>query len=248
MIIIKSQEEIELMRKAGRVNVALFDGLKDYIKPGITTKDIDDFAEEICKSMGARAAEKGYGGFPASVCASVNEEIVHGIPSKGRVLQDGDIISIDFVAELGGYMADSCRTFAVGNISDTARHLMDTAEKAFFEGIKFAKEGYRLYDLSHRVQEVVEAEGFGVIRDYTGHGIGQEMHEDPAVPNYGRAGRGPRLQKGMTLAVEPMIVEKSYLTETLSNDWTVITRDGGLAAHYENTIAVTDGEADILTI
>ncbi len=248
MIILKSSEEAELMRTAGRVNREIFDGLKTFIKPGITTMDIDDYVAETVKRHGMIAAEKGYGGFPGHVCTSVNEEVVHGIPSRDRVLNEGDIVSVDLVVEYEHYMADSCRTFGVGTISDKAQHLIDTAEKSFFEGIKFAKEGYRLFDISHRIQEVVEGEGYGVIRDYTGHGIGSEMHEDPAIPNYGKAGKGPRLQRGMTLAIEPMIVEGSYETDTLLNDWTVVTQDGGWAAHYENTVFITDGEPDILTI
>ncbi|MDY2959400.1 MAG: type I methionyl aminopeptidase [Hornefia sp.] len=248
MIVIKSSQEIELMRKAGKVNAEIFEGLRTFVKPGITTLDIDKYVEEVIKKRGMIAAEKGYCGFPASVCTSVNDEVVHGIPSKDRVLLDGDIVSVDLVVQYQGYMADSCRTFGVGSISGQAQKLIDTAEKSFFEGIKYAKEGYRLFDISHRIQQVVEGEGFGVIRDYTGHGIGTEMHEDPAIPNYGKAGKGPRLQKGMTLAIEPMIVEHSYETETLLNNWTVVTEDGGLAAHYENTLAITDGEPDILTI
>ena len=248
MIILKSSEEAELMRTAGRVNREIFDGLKTFIKPGITTMDIDDYVAETVKRHGMIAAEKGYGGFPGHVCTSVNEEVVHGIPSRDRVLNEGDIVSVDLVVEYEHYMADSCRTFGVGTISDKAQHLIDTAEKSFFEGIKFAKEGYRLFDISHRIQEVVEGEGYGVIRDYTGHGIGSERHEDPAIPNYGKAGKGPRLQRGMTLAIEPMIVEGSYETDTLLNDWTVVTQDGGWAAHYENTVFITDGEPDILTI
>lgn len=248
MIVIKSSHEIELMREAGKVNAEIFDGLRTVIRPGTTTEAIDKYVEEVIKKHGMIAAEKGYCGFPANVCTSVNDEIVHGIPSKDRVLLEGDIVSVDLVVKHQGYMADSCRTFGVGNISGQARKLIDTAEKSFFEGIKYAREGYRLFDISHSIQEVVEGEGFSVIRDYTGHGIGTEMHEDPPVPNYGKAGKGPRLQKGMTLAIEPMIAEHSYETETLLNNWTVVTEDGGWAAHYENTLAITDGEPDILTI
>lgn len=236
------------MRTAGKVNAEIFAGLAELIKPGITTMDINNYVEEVVARHGMIASEKGYGGFPASICTSVNEEVVHGIPSKERVLKEGDIVSCDLVVEYQHYMADSCRTFGVGRISDTAQHLIDTAEKAFFEGIKFAREGQRLFDISHRIQEVVEGEGFGVIRDYTGHGIGNEMHEDPAIPNCGKAGRGPRLVQGMTLAIEPMITEGSYEIDVLSDDWTAVTVDGGLAAHYENTILITDGEPEILTI
>jgi methionyl aminopeptidase len=248
MIVLKSPEEATLMRTAGKVNAEIFAGLAELIKPGITTMDINNYVEEVVARHGMIASEKGYGGFPASICTSVNEEVVHGIPSKERVLKEGDIVSCDLVVEYQHYMADSCRTFGVGRISDTAQHLIDTAEKAFFEGIKFAREGQRLFDISHRIQEVVEGEGFGVIRDYTGHGIGSEMHEDPAIPNCGKAGRGPRLVQGMTLAIEPMITEGSYEIDVLSDDWTAVTVDGGLAAHYENTILITDGEPEILTI
>lgn len=248
MIILKSSEEVRLMRTAGKVNNEIFEGLKTFIKPGISTMDIDAYVEEVVKKHGMIAAEKGYCGFPASVCTSVNEEVVHGIPSHDRILNDGDIVSVDLVVEYEHYMADSCRTFGVGTISPQAQHLIDTAETSFWEGIKFAREGYRLQDISHRIQEVVEGEGFGVIRDYTGHGIGSDMHEDPPIPNYGKAGKGPRLQRGMTLAIEPMIVEHSWECDTLLNDWTVVTQDGGWAAHYENTILITDGEPDILTI
>ena len=248
MIVLKSPEEATLMRTAGKVNAEIFAGLAELIKPGITTMDINNYVEEVVARHGMIASEKGYGGFPASICTSVNEEVVHGIPSKERVLKEGDIVSCDLVVEYQHYMADSCRTFGVGRISDTAQHLIDTAEKAFFEGIKFAREGQRLFDISHRIQEVVEGEGFGVIRDYTGHGIGSEMHEDPAIPNCGKAGRGPRLVQGMTLAIEPMITEGSSEIDVLSDDWTAVTVDGGLAAHYENTILITDGEPEILTI
>ena len=248
MIVLKSPEEATLMRTAGKVNAEIFAGLAELIKPGITTMDINNYVEEVVARHGMIASEKGYGGFPASICTSVYEEVVHGIPSKERVLKEGDIVSCDLVVEYQHYMADSCRTFGVGRISDTAQHLIDTAEKAFFEGIKFAREGQRLFDISHRIQEVVEGEGFGVIRDYTGHGIGNEMHEDPAIPNCGKAGRGPRLVQGMTLAIEPMITEGSYEIDVLSDDWTAVTVDGGLAAHYENTILITDGEPEILTI
>ena len=248
MIVLKSPEEATLMRTAGKVNAEIFAGLAELIKPGITTMDINNYVEEVGARHGMIASEKGYGGFPASICTSVNEEVVHGIPSKERVLKEGDIVSCDLVVEYQHYMADSCRTFGVGRISDTAQHLIDTAEKAFFEGIKFAREGQRLFDISHRIQEVVEGEGFGVIRDYTGHGIGSEMHDDPAIPNCGKAGRGPRLVQGMTLAIEPMITEGSYEIDVLSDDWTAVTVDGGLAAHYENTILITDGEPEILTI
>ena len=236
------------MREAGKVCAEIFKGLEDLIKPGITTKDIDDYVESVTEKHGMRAAEKGYCGYPASVCTSVNDEVVHGIPSKKRKLQEGDIVSCDLVIDNKGYMADACRTYAVGTVDDEARHLMETAEKAFFEGIKYAKVGYRLRDVSKAVQKTVEGEGFGVIRDFVGHGIGTEMHEDPQIPNYVCPGPNPRLQKGMTLCIEPMITEGDWEVEILDDDWTAVTTDGGWAAHYENTIVITDGEPEIITL
>ena len=174
--------------------------------------------------------------------------MVHGIPSKKRILREGDIVSVDLVVEYKGYMADAARTYAVGEISPEARHLIETAEKAFFDGIAFAKEGYRLSDISNAIQKTVEGEGCGVIRDFVGHGIGSDMHEDPQIPNYGKPGKGPRLQKGMTLAIEPMITQGSYEVDVLQDNWTAVTIDGGLAAHYENTVVITDGEPQLLTL
>ena len=236
------------MREAGKVCAEIFKGLEDLIKPGISTKDIDDYVEAVTKKHGMRAAEKGYCGYPASVCTSVNDEVVHGIPSKKRKLQEGDIVSCDLVIENKGYMADACRTYPVGTVDDEAKRLMETAEKAFFEGIKYAKVGYRLRDVSKSVQKTVEDEGFGVIRDFVGHGIGTEMHEDPQIPNYVCPGPNPRLQKGMTLCIEPMITEGDWEVEILDDDWTAVTTDGGWAAHYENTIVITDGEPEIITL
>ena len=248
MIIIKSKQEIDMMRTAGKVNSLILRELKNIIKPGISTMDIDQFVEKTVKEHGMIASEKGYCDYPASACVSVNEEVVHGIPSKKRILQEGDIVSVDLVVEYKGYMADAARTYGVGEISSEAKRLIDTAEAAFFEGIKFAREGYRLYDISHAIQQKVEGEGFGVIRDFVGHGIGSEMHDEPQIPNYGKAGKGPRLQTGMTLAIEPMIVEGSYEVDVLQDDWTVVTVDGGLAAHYENTVVINDGEPELLTL
>lgn len=248
MIIIKSGQEIELMRRAGKVCGDILKELGDIIKPGISTMEIDRFVEKTVKANGMKASEKGYCGYPASVCVSINEEVVHGIPSKKRILREGDIVSVDLVVEYKGYMADAARTYAVGEISPEARHLIETAEKAFFDGIAFAKEGYRLSDISNAIQKTVEGEGFGVIRDFVGHGIGSDMHEDPQIPNYGKPGKGPRLQKGMTLAIEPMITQGSYEVDVLQDNWTAVTIDGGLAAHYENTVVITDGEPQLLTL
>ena len=248
MIVIKSEAQIDLMREAGKVCKYIFNELNKMIKPGISTKDIDDLVEKICKEKGVKAAEKGFEGYPASICTSVNSEVVHGIPNKETILHEGDIVSCDLVIDYKGYMADACRTYAVGNVSDTAEKLIDVAEKAFFEGIKYAKKGYRLRDISRAIQETVEQSGFNVIRDFTGHGIGRSMHEDPAIPNYVCKNENPRLVPGMTLAIEPMIVEGDYEIDILLDDWTAVTVDDSLASHYENTILITDGEPEILTL
>ena len=236
------------MREAGKVASLILRELKDLVKPGISTMEIDRFVEKTVKAHGMKAAEKGYCGYPASVCTSVNEEVVHGIPSKKRILREGDIVSVDLVVEYKGYMADAARTYAVGRVSPEAEELIKTAEDAFWKGIQFAKVGCRLSDISHAVQTEVEGRGFGVIRDFVGHGIGNKMHEDPQIPNYGKAGKGPRLQAGMTLAIEPMICQGSYEVDVLLDDWTAVTVDGGLAAHYENTVVIPDGEPELLTL
>ena len=248
MIIIKSKQELDLMREAGKVCGQILRDLADIIKPGISTLEIDRFVEKTVREHGMTAAEKGYCGYPASVCVSINDEVVHGIPSKKRHLREGDIVSCDLVVEYKGYMADAARTYPVGEVSPEAMHLIETAERAFFNGIAYAKPSYRLQDISHAIQETVEGEGFGVIRDFVGHGIGSEMHEDPQIPNVGKAGKGPRLQPGMTLAIEPMITQGTWEVDVLEDDWTAVTLDGGLAAHYENTVVITDGEPELLTL
>jgi methionyl aminopeptidase len=248
MIMIKSDEEIELMRTSGKVTGTILHELKDFIRPGLTTLDIDRFVEKRIRLHGMVPTFLGYNGFPASACVSINEEVVHGIPEKGRILQEGDIVSVDIGATYKGYVSDAARTYAVGEISDEARRLIEVTEASFFEGIRYARVGHRISDISHAVQEVAEAAGFGVIRDYVGHGVGHDMHEDPPIPNYGKAGKGPRLVKGMALAIEPMIVQGSYKCETLLNNWTVVTVDRKLAAHYENTVVITDGEPELLTL
>lgn len=248
MIIIKSKQELDLMREAGKVCGQILRDLADIIKPGISTLEIDRFVEKTVREHGMTAAEKGYCGYPASVCVSINDEVVHGIPSKKRHLREGDIVSCDLVVEYKGYMADAARTYPVGEVSPEAMHLIETAERAFFNGIAYAKPGYRLQDISHAIQETVEGEGFGVIRDFVGHGIGSEMHEDPQIPNVGKAGKGSRLQPGMTLAIEPMITQGTWEVDVLEDDWTAVTLDGGLAAHYENTVVITDGEPELLTL
>lgn len=236
------------MREAGKVTGQILRDLEGLMRPGVATIEIDRFVERAVKAAGMSAAEKGYCGYPASICVSINEEVVHGIPSKKRILREGDIVSLDLVVENHGYMADAARTYGVGQISPEARHLIETAKQAFFNGITFAKEGYRLSDISNAVQKTVEGEGFGVIRDFVGHGIGSSMHEDPQIPNYGKPGKGPRLQQGMALAIEPMICQGSYEIDVLTDDWTAVTVDGGLAAHYENTVVITDGEPELLTL
>ena len=248
MIIIKSAQEIEMMRESGKVTGKVLRELEDFIKPGISTMDIDKFVEDTIRAHGMIPAFKGYGGFPGSACVSVNEEVVHGIPSQKRILREGDIVSVDIGCIYKGYNSDAARTYGVGKISEEAQRLIDAARESFFEGLKFCKVGYRLSDVSHAIQKRVEEDGFGVIRDFVGHGIGRELHEDPQIPNYGKPGRGPRLAPGMVLAIEPMISEGTYEVEVLLDNWTAVTADGKLAAHYENTVVITDGEPELLTL
>ncbi len=248
MIIIKSNDEIQLMRESGKVTGFVLASLKDFIKPGISTLDIDKYVEDIIRKNNMIPTFKGYGGFPGSACVSVNEEIVHGIPSKDKILKEGDIVSVDVGSTWKGYVSDAARTYAVGEISEAAKKLIKVTEESFFAGIEFARVGYRLSDISHAIQAKAEGEGFGVIRDFVGHGVGRDLHEDPQIPNYGKPGKGPRLTKGMVFAIEPMISEGSYETKTLLNNWTVITEDKSLSAHYENTVVINDGEPELLTL
>ena len=246
-ITIKTEEQIEQMRAAGKILVDLDGILRELIKPGVTTKELDSVAEKFIRDRGAIPSFKGYGGFPGSICTSVNEEIVHGIPSKRR-LKEGDIISIDMGSIIYGFNGDCARTYGVGNISPEDQKLIDVTKQSFFEGIKFAKAGCHLFDISAAVQDYVEPFGFGIVRDYVGHGIGRHMHEDPAIPNYRQRGRGPKLLKGMCLAIEPMVTAGTYEVKVLEDEWTAVTRDGKNAAHYENTVYITDGEPEILTL
>ena len=246
-ITIKTEEQIEKMRAAGKILVDLDEILREHIKPGVTTIELDATAEKFIRGRGAIPSFKGYGGFPGSICTSVNEVIVHGIPGK-RKLKEGDIISIDMGSIIYGFNGDCARTYGVGQISPEDQRLIDVTKQSFFEGIKFAKAGCHLYDISAAVQEYVEKNGFGVVRDYVGHGIGRKMHEDPAIPNYKQIGRGPKLLKGMCLAIEPMVTAGTYELKVLDDDWTAVTLDGKNAAHYENTVYVTDGEPEILTL
>lgn len=244
---IKSAREIESMRVAGKIVAETLEKLKEVIEPGITTRELNRIAEEYIRSNNGIPAFLGYNGYPASICTSVNEEVVHGIPSQ-RVLRDGDIVSIDIGAFYEGYCGDAARTFEVGNVSKKAKRLIKITEESFFAGIVMAVEGKRLQDISHAIQTYVESNGYSVVRALVGHGIGKNMHEEPQVPNYGAPGRGPRLTAGMTLAIEPMVNEGRFHVKTLSDGWTVVTSDGSLSAHYENTIVITANEPEILTM
>ena len=248
MIIIKSDSEIDLMRESGKVTGFILKELENIIRPGLSTADIDRFVEKTIRGAGMIPSFKGYGGFPASACVSINDEVVHGIPDKKRILREGDIVSVDVGSTYKGYVSDAARTYPVGEVSDVARHLMEATRDSFFAGLEYCKVGCRLSDISHAIQQSAEGEGLSVIRDFVGHGVGQNMHEDPQIPNFGKAGRGPRLAKGMVFAIEPMICEGTYDVRTLSNDWTVVTLDGKLSAHYENTVVITDGEPELLTL
>lgn len=246
MIILKSKKEIELMREAGKIVGETHEILKKAITPGISTLELDKIAEENIKKYNAIPSFKGYGGFPGSICASVNNEVVHGIPGN-QIVKEGDIISLDVGAYYKGYHGDSAKTHRVGMISEEDRKLIEVTRESFYEGIKFAKLGYRLSDISHAIQAHVEKNGFSVVRDLVGHGVGSELHEDPQVPNYGPPGKGPRLQEGMVLAIEPMVNAGRYHVKTLADGWTIVTIDGQKSAHYEHTIAITEDEPLILT-
>ena len=248
MVIIKSKTEIEYMKEAGRITGETLNLLESLLKPGITTLELDKQAEAFIRSQGAVPSFKGYGGFPGSACISVNDEVIHGIPGK-RVLKEGDIVSFDVGACFKGYHGDAARTFGVGEISPEAKKLIDVTKESFFAGIKFAKDGYRISDISAEIQRVAEENGFSVLREYCGHGIGRNLHEDPEIPNYFDGGhRGVRMKPGMCLAIEPMVNEESREIFVGDDDWTVYTMDGKLAAHYENTVLITDGEPIILTL
>ncbi len=248
MIVLKSKDEIEIMAQAAAVTAHMLAELPQIIEPGVSTKDIDSWVEKYIRKHGMKPAFKGYGGFPASACISVNEEVIHGIPSKRRILREGDIVSVDLGTVYKEYYSDAARTYPVGAISDEHAKLIRAAEESFFEGLRYCRKGNRLGDVSHAIQTFVEAQGFGVIRDYVGHGVGRNLHEDPQVPNYGKAGHGPLLTPGMVLAIEPMICAGDYDCRVLSNDWTVVTVDGSWAAHYENTVVITEDEPRLLTL
>lgn len=245
---IKSSREIELMREAGKILAKTHEELEKVIRPGISTLDINKAGDEIIRSYGCIPSFLNYNGYPASICVSVNDEVVHGIPSKDRIIQDGDIVSLDAGVIYKGYQSDAARTIAVGNISNEAKQLMEVTKQSFFEGIKFAKEGCYLYEISAAIGDYAESFGYGVVRDLVGHGIGSKMHEDPQIPNFRQRRKGLKLQAGMTLAIEPMINAGRFDVVWLDDDWTVVTEDGSLSAHYENTVLITDGEPEILSM
>ncbi len=247
-VTIKSQREIELMREAGRILAAVHEELGQAIRPGISTLEIDQLGEKLIRGYGCIPSFKDYNGYPASICVSVNDEVVHGIPHKDRILKDGDIVSLDAGVIWHGYHSDAARTHAVGVVRPEAERLIRVTRESFFEGIRYAKAGNHLNDISSAVQAYAQRFGYGVVRDLVGHGIGSHLHEDPEVPNFAQKRRGIRLQAGMTLAVEPMINMGSAAVAWLDDDWTVVTMDGSLSAHYENTILITEGEPEILSL
>ncbi|RIX47865.1 type I methionyl aminopeptidase [Paenibacillus nanensis] len=246
MIICKSESELRLMREAGRIVAETHRLMAQAVRPGITTGELDEIADKYIRSQGATPSFKGYNGFPSSICASVNDELVHGFPGS-RKLNEGDIISIDIGAQYEGYHGDSAWTYAVGTVTPEVQKLLDVTEESLYAGLALVKPDVRLYTISHAIQKVIEAAGFSVVREYVGHGIGAELHEEPQIPNYGIPDRGPRLKPGMVLAIEPMVnIGKRYV-RTLEDNWTVVTQDGSWCAHFEHTVAVTEDGFEILT-
>ena len=241
MVTIKSEREIELMREAGKILAKVHEELGKVVRPGISTKEIDRICEEMIRSYGCIPSFLGYEGYPASVCISINDEVVHGIPNKHRYLNEGDIVSLDTGVIWKGYQSDAARTHMIGEVTPQARKLVEVTQQSFFEGIKFAKAGNHLYDISAAIQKYAESFGFGVVRDLVGHGIGTDMHEEPEIPNFAQKRKGIKLAAGMTLAIEPMITAGRYDVAWMDDGWTVVTEDGSLASHYENTILITDG-------
>ena len=247
MFIIKNSEQLALMRRAGRITAEALLVARDAIRPGISTKEIDTKIRNFIEKCGAVPSFLGYGGFPASACISINQEVIHGIPSDRIILNEGDIVKIDVGARFRGYNGDSARTYPVGKVSDEALRLISVTERSFWEAMKFAKAGHRVGDIGFAVENFVISNGFSVVRDYVGHGVGAELHEEPEIPNFGRAGRGVRLYSGMTLAIEPMVNAGTEKVKVRSDGWTVVTLDGKLSAHYENSIAVTESDPIVLT-
>ncbi|RBP87467.1 methionine aminopeptidase type I [Cytobacillus firmus] len=246
MIICKTPRELDIMREAGRIVALTHQELKKHIVPGITTRELDDIADQFIRKHDAIPSFKGYNGFRGNICASVNDELVHGIPGD-RVLNNGDIISIDIGAKYNGYHGDSAWTYAIGQINEESQRLMDVTEESLYKGLEEAKPGERLSNISHAIQTYAESNGFSIVREYVGHGVGQDLHEDPQIPHYGPPNRGPRLKPGMVLAIEPMVNAGSRYVKTLTDNWTVVTVDGKRCAHFEHTIAITESGYEILT-
>ena len=249
MIRIKSAREIQLMRRAGKITAAARALAGKMVAPGVTTLEIDRAVHDFIVSQGAVPTFLGYGGYPANLCISINDQVIHGIPDKNTVIREGDVVSIDVGATKDGYVGDCAATFIAGRAKDQeAEKLVSVTRQSFFEGIKFARPGFRVSDIGSAIQQYVEANGFSVVREYVGHGVGREMHEEPEVPNFGKPGHGPRLVRGMVIAVEPMVNAGGWPVKVLKDGWTVVTQDGSLSSHYENTILITDGEPEILTV
>ena len=247
MIVVKNNEQLSLMKIAGRITGESLLVARECIRPGVSTKHIEEQMHRFIKKCGATPTFLGYGGFPAAACISVNEEVIHGIPSEKKILKEGDIVKIDVGARYRGYTGDSAKTFAVGLVSEEAMKLISVTEGSFFEAMKVAKPGYRIGDIGRAVEDFVISNGFSVVRDYVGHGVGAELHEEPEIPNFGRGGHGARLYPGMTLAIEPMVNVGTHQVKVLKDRWTVVTADGKLSAHYEHTVAITDSEPVLLT-
>lgn len=255
MVSIKSKREIELMREPCKIVALTHKMLEENVKAGMSTYEIDKMADDFIRAHGGEPSCKNYPSgirgvpnFPSAVCISINDEVIHGIPSKDIIIKDGDLVSLDFTVYKNGFHGDAARTLMIGNVSPEARKLVEVTKQSFFEAIKFAKKGYRIGDISHAVESYVKQYGYSVVREFQGHGIGREMHEDPGVPNYGKPGKGLRLEPGMTLAIEPMIIDGNPDILELEDGWTIVTEDGSLSAHYENTILITENEPNILTI
>ena len=247
MIFLKSKSEIDIMRKAGSITATILDEMVKMVAPGITTADLNKYAESRCKDMSVKPAFKGYHGFPASVCISINNEVVHGIPSTKCVIKDGDLVSLDFGVIFDGYYGDTARTVAVGKVTPEASALMEAAEGSLYAGIEQARVGNRLFDISHAIQNFVETRRFSVVREFVGHGIGRQLHEEPQVPNFGPKGKGIPLREGMIIAIEPMVNVGGCAVEVLKDGWTAVTKDGSLSAHFEHTVLIKDGDPEILT-
>lgn len=247
MFVIKNSEQIALMKTAGRITAEALEVARELVRPGISTKEMDTKIRRYIEKCGATPSFLGYGGFPGSACISINEQVIHGIPSERVILSEGDIVKIDVGARYRGYNGDSARTFAVGKVSDEALRLISVTEQSFYEAMKVARPGYRIGDIGHAVESFVISNGFSVVKEYTGHGVGADIHEDPSIPNHGTAGRGARLYPGMTLAIEPMVNAGTDRVKVRRDGWTVVTADGKLSAHYENSIAITDSDPVILT-